>query len=119
MYNNCVFLFNLRLFLSRLVLTNYRIYILEFYYHTRGNFSSAHTDECSKFLPKVFSNYTAVIYLNDDFIGGETYFTTKEKTIVSKTGRLLMFQHHLMHQGNEVELDTKYIFRANWKIKIN
>jgi len=30
-----------------------------------------------------------------------------------------MFQHHLMHQGNEVELDTKYIFRANWKIKIN
>lgn len=93
--------------------------ILEFYYYTRGNFSSAHTDECTKFLPKVFSNYTAVIYLNDDFIGGETYFTTKEKTIVPKIGRLLMFQHHLMHQGNEVELGTKYIFRANWKIKIN
>ena len=32
---------------------------------------------------------------------------------------ILTYFHHLMHQGNEVELGTKYIFRANWKIKIN
>ena len=91
--------------------------ILEFYCYEKGDFLTAHSDKPTKFDSNQHSNYTAIIYLNDDFIGGETYFTDKNESINPKTGSLLLFQHHLRHEGKAVELGTKYIFRANWKIK--
>lgn len=90
--------------------------ILEFYCYQTGDFLTAHSDQPSSFGADVNSNYTAIIYLNEDFIGGETYFCDKNKSIEPKSGRLLLFQHHLRHEGREVELGTKYIFRSNWKI---
>ena len=78
---------------------------------------TAHSDKPTKFISNQESNYTAIIYLNDDFIGGETYFTDKNVSINPKAGSLLLFQHQLKHEGKSVELGTKYIFRANWKIK--
>ena len=91
--------------------------ILEFYCYGKGDFLTAHSDKPTKFISNQESNYTAIIYLNDDFIGGETYFTDKNVSINPKAGSLLLFQHQLKHEGKSVELGTKYIFRANWKIK--
>lgn len=91
--------------------------ILEFYCYGKGDFLTAHSDEPTRFNSNQNSNYTAIIYLNDDFIGGETYFVDKNESINPKSGSLLLFQHHLRHEGKLVELGTKYIFRANWKIK--
>lgn len=80
------------------------------------------------------SNYTMIIYLNDDFKGGETMFkvssnkfvhnglTIKEEqklmkdvletTIKPKKGTLLIFPQCLMHKGNQV-IGTKYILRSD------
>lgn len=80
------------------------------------------------------SNYTMIIYLNDDFEGGETSFkvpTNKinhngltideeqklmkdviETTIKPKKGTLLIFPQCLMHKGNQV-IGTKYILRSD------
>lgn len=91
--------------------------ILEFYCYEKGDFLTVHSDIPTKFDSNKASNYTAIIYLNSDFVGGETYFTDKNELIKPKAGSLLLFQHHLRHEGKTVELGEKYIFRANWKIK--
>lgn len=91
--------------------------ILEFYSYEKGDFLTAHSDKPTKFDSHQNSNYTAIIYLNDDFVGGETYFSDKNEIIYPKAGNLLLFQHQLRHEGKVVELGTKYIFRSNWKIK--
>lgn len=91
--------------------------ILEFYCYEKGDFLTAHSDKPTIFNSNQNSNYTAIIYLNDDFIGGETNFTDKKESINPKAGSLLLFQHHLRHEGKVVELGTKYIFRANWQIR--
>lgn len=62
---------------------------------------------------------TAIIYLNDDFLGGCTYFNYKRIKITPKKGRLLLFEncfkgtdyiHPLsMHSGLKVKKGTKWI----------
>lgn len=80
------------------------------------------------------SNYTLIIYLNDDFKGGETIFMTQTNTIIhngltikeeqkimknvlettikSRKGTLLIFPQCLMHKGNRV-IGTKNILRSD------
>ena len=44
---------------------------------------------------------TAMVYLNDDFEGGETYFSTFKKSVKPKKGRLFMFPPNwdYLHNG--------------------
>eukprot|EP01091_Cochliopodium_minus_P016899 TRINITY_DN6476_c0_g1_i1.p1 TRINITY_DN6476_c0_g1~~TRINITY_DN6476_c0_g1_i1.p1 ORF type:complete len:1102 (-),score=264.92 TRINITY_DN6476_c0_g1_i1:14-3127(-) len=78
----------------------------------------------------VSSIFTVVIYLNDDFEGGETNFyeeplgsklqgkrgvVKKENAlakIVPKRGRALLFNHDTFHEGDTVLKGTKYIIRT-------
>lgn len=63
--------------------------------------------------------FTAVLYLNDDFVGGETVFPRLDVTITPKSGRLVFWQntnigslkvHPMsMHQGAPVEDGNKRI----------
>lgn len=61
----------------------------------------------------IFSKYTCLLYLNDDFTGGTTSFYTNELkktvTIQPKKGRLLIFDIDLFHAGDMVTSGIK-----NW-----
>lgn len=61
---------------------------------------------------------TILIYLNDVELGGETNLCDKfllEKPILVKpeTGKLLMFEHTVLHSGLILESGVKYILRTD------
>jgi prolyl 4-hydroxylase len=60
-------------------------------------------DECSY--------YTFMIYLNDDFEGGETTFN--DKTVRPIKGMALIFLHSLEHAGSPIKKGTKYVLRTD------
>lgn len=54
-----------------------------------------------------------LVYLNDDFVGGETNFLQAGQTVVPRAGMALLFQHRLLHEGAEVREGTKYVLRSD------
>ena len=57
------------------------------------------------------SQLTFMIYLNDEFVGGETSFDQIE--IEPKKGMALFFIHHQLHKGQPVEHGAKYVLRTD------
>lgn len=57
------------------------------------------------------SRITFMIYLNDDFIGGETSFD--EITIKPQAGTALCFIHEQKHEGCPVTEGVKYVLRTD------
>lgn len=57
------------------------------------------------------SRITFMIYLNDDFEGGETAFD--DVTIRPETGMALCFFHELRHEGCPVVDGVKYVLRSD------
>ena len=45
--------------------------------------------------------HTAIIYLNDDFSGGETYFTKLNKIIKPETGKIVLWKN--IKENNEID----------------
>lgn len=88
----------------------------EFYRYDKEDFIDPHTDSSITLSNGNVSNYTALIYLNDDYFGGETYFIEKNIKVKPKQGTLLLFQHHLVHEAQKIVFGTKYIYRSNWHI---
>ena len=74
----------------------------KFYWHRDGYFKR----DCGE-----RSYLTFMIYLNDDFEGGETSFTVGK--IPPKQGMALFFLHPLLHQGDEVTKGRKYVLRTD------
>jgi len=58
------------------------------------------------------SFYSFLIYLNDDFKGGETAFR-KLQTILPKKGMALVFRHPHRHEGKELLEGVKYVLRTD------
>jgi predicted 2-oxoglutarate/Fe(II)-dependent dioxygenase YbiX len=56
---------------------------------------------------------TLMVYLNDDFEGGETTFPEQDKSISPKAGTALLFQHMLLHAGTRVTKGTKLVLRSD------
>lgn len=63
------------------------------------------------------SYYTFMIYLNDNYSGGETIFNNC--TIKPVQGALLIFLHQLEHEGAEILSGTKYILRTDIMYKLS
>jgi predicted 2-oxoglutarate/Fe(II)-dependent dioxygenase YbiX len=61
--------------------------------------------ECSKL--------TFIVYLNEEFTGGETAMLDLDQVIVPRTGRALLFQHAILHEGCEVTSGVKYAVRSD------
>lgn len=61
------------------------------------------------------SFYSILIYLNDEFKGGETSFKTFQ--VLPEIGKLVMFPHQLLHAGQKVINGTKYILRTDLILK--
>ena len=59
-----------------------------------------------------------LIYLNDDFEGGETEFRNVT-TITPKEGTALAFHHPLRHEGKEILSGTKYVLRTDVMYKLD
>ncbi|WP_425617040.1 prolyl hydroxylase family protein [Anatilimnocola sp. NA78] len=57
------------------------------------------------------SKLTFMIYLNDDFLGGQTSF--EGITVVPETGLALFFVHQIRHKGQPVHRGRKYVLRTD------
>ena len=84
----------------------FRIYRYEreqyFKWHRDGSFMREVT-EASKF--------TFMIYLNEEFTGGETDFM--HCSITPRRGSALLFPHPIRHQGAPVKSGIKYVLRTD------
>ena len=81
-----------------------------FYRYDRGQFFGRHPDGPTRRSNGERSRLTLIVYLNDDFEGGETIFD--HTTIEPTTGMALLFIHGLMHEGAEVLEGRKYVLRT-------
>lgn len=70
--------------------------------HMDGRFRRSENEE---------SRITFMIYLNDDFEGGETQFDSI--TITPKRGSVLCFIHEQKHEGRPLTIGSKYVLRTD------
>lgn len=80
----------------------------------QGQMFGIHTDTGSEYNEKdnLYSKFTVLTYLNDDYQGGHTTFYDdnfrKTAEIIPKRGRTLIFDIDLYHQGEKVVQGMKY-----------
>lgn len=94
---------------------------LKFLKYGPGNFFKPHYDGEYTTPDGTETSYVTVqIYLNEGFHGGETTFLRftgierkKLHAIVPETGKVLIFEHELLHEGSEVHEGTKYVIRID------
>lgn len=83
-----------------------------FYRYTEGQVFRWHHDGYFERENGDQSALTFLIYLNEEYLGGETNFEWTR--VKAKTGMGLVFPHHLVHQGNAVLGDgVKYVIRTD------
>jgi predicted 2-oxoglutarate/Fe(II)-dependent dioxygenase YbiX len=78
---------------------------MRFAFHEDGAF---YRDEYER------SCYSFLVYLNEDFEGGNTtFFVEPEVSIRPEAGMALLFQHPIVHEGCEVTSGVKYVVRTD------
>ncbi|MFT3765239.1 MAG: 2OG-Fe(II) oxygenase [Minicystis sp.] len=83
------------------------------YRYSPGQHFGLHQDQSYFRGDGARSLLTFMVYLNEDFEGGETEFPEQERTIVPRTGEALFFQHMLLHAGARVLRGTKLVLRSD------
>ncbi|HYG14107.1 MAG TPA: 2OG-Fe(II) oxygenase [Bacteroidia bacterium] len=91
--------------------------LIRFYRYKPGQKFKKHNDQSFIKNEEEASYYTFLIYLNDNYEGGETQFDMQ--TIRPQAGTLLIFLHQLEHSGNEVVNGVKYVLRTDVMYKLN
>lgn len=89
-----------------------------FYRYEKGQTFKPHIDGKYKESDTCESKLTLLIYLSDNFIGGETTFfdQTEDKLrfkVKPKLGQVLVFDHHQLHSGDPVIDGIKYVLRTD------
>ena len=89
-----------------------------FYRYEKGQTFKPHID--GKYIESEIceSKLTLLIYLSDNFIGGETTFFDKTEDqvrfkVIPKLGQVLVFDHHQLHSGDPVKEGIKYVLRTD------
>ena len=82
-----------------------------FYRYGPSEKFSGHTDAPYQRENGEKSLLTFMVYLNDDFSGGETAF--QNVVIKPETGLALLFRHELFHEGKPVIAGRKYVLRSD------
>lgn len=85
---------------------------LRYYRYDVGQKFNWHADGCVRLENGLKSMLTFMVYLNDDFIGGETLFQHGVR-IQPQKGLALLFCHWQKHMGNEVRKGRKYVLRSD------
>ena len=83
------------------------------YRYEPGQRFAPHYDGAFRRSPTERSELTFMIYLNDEFTGGQTAFHDFDVTVRPKTGMALVFQHQLLHEGCVVTSGVKYVLRSD------
>ena len=85
-----------------------------FYRYEPGQRFAPHFDGAFERQDGEKSEFTFLIYLNDDFVGGETrFFKPGVFHVQPRTGSLLIFHHPQLHEGAVIESGTKYVLRSD------
>ncbi len=88
---------------------------LRFYRYDPGEYFAVHRDGPYIRDNREFSLLTVLLFLNDEFTGGETRITEPRYAcdVVPVRGSALCFSHRLLHEGAAVTAGTKYILRTD------
>ncbi len=86
---------------------------LRLYRYEAGEKHSSHWDTVVEFERGAQSLLTLVLYLNDDFVGGETEFGELGVTVAPKCGTALLFQHRVLHTARTVQRGAKFVLRTD------
>ncbi len=88
---------------------------LRFYRYDPGEYFAVHRDAPYIRDNRVFSLLTLLLFLNDDFTGGETRILEPRYAceVAPLRGSALCFSHRLLHEGAAVTAGTKYILRSD------
>lgn len=87
------------------------------YRYTKGQQFKMHRDGSYRRNDKECSFFSFLIYLNDDFEGGETEFRNLF-TVSPKKGMALVFYHRRLHEGKTLLDGVKYVLRTDIMYKI-
>jgi hypothetical protein len=90
--------------------------MFRFYKYEAGQRFKRHIDGSFIRNEDEASYFTLMIYLNDNFEGGETTF--QSVTIKPKKGSALVFYHGMKHAGEEIKSGIKYILRTDVMYKL-
>lgn len=82
-----------------------------YYRYQGGQQFSGHVDAAYRRSTGEESRLTLMVYLNDDFDGGETTFL--DGTVKPQRGMALAFRHELFHEGRAVTRGRKYVLRTD------
>jgi len=85
--------------------------LFRFYKYQPGQQFRKHRDQSYIRNNQEASYYTFMIYLNDDFKGGETKFD--DLVVTPRKGSALVFYHYLEHEGSQVAEGIKYVLRTD------
>ena len=85
--------------------------LFRFYRYQRGHQFKGHYDESYVRNEQEISYFTFMVYLNDNFQGGDTTF--RGLRVRPRQGMALIFLHSLYHEGNEVTQGVKYVLRTD------
>ena len=83
-----------------------------------GDYVAAHTDAPRLLRNETLSTHAAVIYLNDEFEGGETCFPQVPRSIRPQLGAAVIFENRLMHHVKPVSQGTRYTLRVDLALSI-
>lgn len=84
---------------------------LRFYRYDPGQRFNLHRDGHFARSADERSFLTLLLYLNGDFVGGQTRFLNAE--VQPSRGDALVFEHHLLHEGAPVVAGRKYVLRSD------
>lgn len=83
------------------------------YRYRVGEYFAPHGDQSYPGGPGERSLLTLMVYLNEDFAGGQTAFLDLDQVIDPRRGRALLFQHMVLHEGRAVTAGIKYVLRTD------
>lgn len=89
-----------------------------FYRYKDGQQFKPHVDGSFRRSETETSKITLLIYLNEDFEGGNTTLVLEGEEIKPKEGMLFLFEHRIMHCGRPVTEGTKYVLRTDVMYKL-
>jgi len=85
-----------------------------------GDHFPEHSDAPYDRVSGLTSFFSILIYLNDDFTGGGTFFPRIPRVVQPESGMAAIFPHHEPHQALPVLSGMKYVLHtyALYRIKV-
>lgn len=80
--------------------------------YSEGEYFGLHTDSPFVAQDGAFTKLSLVLYLNDDYSGGETVFPDLALEVSPEIGKILLFPPNLHHMSKPISRGTKYIVRS-------